>query len=300
MGGEEEWSAAMRYLPCGVLCCGGEPEDRILSVNPGFLDMFGYTRQELFALRDDRFFELVCPEDREILRRGGDELEYRARRRDGSFLQVLDRNRVVAEGDGSRRHYRVLMDITRRIREEEAARLAAERREAKLLELARRDALTDLYNNKAVRVQAEALMAAWEPGTLQALMIIDLDDFKGINDCYGHLCGDAVLTDLAACLKALLRTTDSVGRIGGDEFLAYLPCLRDRATAKKKAWAILEALSKIPLREESKRGISCSIGIAFYPDHGMDYASLYRCADMALYRAKSRGKRGCAVYGEEG
>lgn len=299
MGEKETWLDLAEHMPCGVLCCGGETEDHILSANPGFCDMLGYTSEELSTLCGDQYLQLVCPEDRELLRRGGAELEYQVLRRDGVKLRVLDRNCTVAEGDGSRRHYRVLMDITRRSQAEEVERLAAERREETLMEQTRRDALTDLYNMKAARAQAEALMAACEPGTLQAMMMIDLDDFKQINDCYGHMCGDAVLTNLAACLKGLLRTGDSVGRIGGDEFVVYLPGLPDRLAAVKKAEAILEGLSHIRLREGGSEGVSCSIGIAFYPDHGTDYGKLYRCADLALYRAKGRGKSGWAVYGSE-
>ncbi|NCB63644.1 MAG: sensor domain-containing diguanylate cyclase [Clostridia bacterium] len=418
---DEPLAALIENLPCGILCCRNEPDFPLISVNPGLLELFGYTREELITLHDDRFIELIHPDDRAAAQKALDlpegavtELEYRGIHKNGGVIRILDQTRAVVDPDGTRTAYCVIMDITRRKQAQEALRLAAERmqvimdqtndiifewdlrsdtihysnnwkkrfgyppisnetgarlaaslnifpedrtayldlirriregtpyseaeyrilsladqfvwyraratvqfdddgvpvkavgvladidaekrREEKLLDQARRDALTDLYNKKAARIQAEELIAKWEPGTVQALMIIDLDDFKRINDRYGHMCGDAVLTELAGCLKKLFRATDSLGRIGGDEFLAYLPSLPSREAAVSKAKAILSALAGLSLHGGGKTGVSCSIGISFFPEDGAEYAQLYRCADMALYQAKSRGKSGYAIY----
>ena len=407
-------------LAAGVLQCGMGPGFPIQAVNPAFLNLFGYSRQELTDQFEDHFSRLLHPRDLEMVlsaldgMSGGDvELEYRAYHKSGALMRILSQARLVRTDEG---HCLccVLMDITRRRESQEALRLSAERmqvimdqtndiifewdllkdsilfssnwkkrfgyspiggeagsrltaspnihpddhpvylallesiqsgtlysesefrilslqnqylwhraratvqyddsgrpvkavgvlvdidaekhREQTLLDQAQRDALTGLFNKSAVQARTELLMEQWSEDTVQALLIIDLDDFKHINDEYGHLCGDAVLMDLATCLRRLFRATDNLGRIGGDEFMAYLPGLPNREVALYKAQAVLDALADMPLREGVGRGVSCSMGIAFYPADGADYAELFHCADLALYQAKCHGKHAWSVY----
>lgn len=160
---------------------------------------------------------------------------------------------------------------------------------------AERDALTGLYNRNETEKQMKAYLDT-RPEALCALFMIDTDDFKQINDTKGHMLGDIVLTEMAFGMKKIMRESDVVGRIGGDEFTIFMKNISSREDAVRKA----EDLSKMfrHLFENEKRSvkITCSIGVALYPDDGTDFQTLYRHADQALYQAKSQGKDGYMVY----
>ncbi|MEG2744314.1 MAG: diguanylate cyclase [Oscillospiraceae bacterium] len=163
-----------------------------------------------------------------------------------------------------------------------------------LLEAAQRDALTGLYNKIATKLKIENILADSDDSALHALMIIDVDNFKGINDTCGHLCGDAVLSDMSQALKKLFRSGDIVGRIGGDEFLVFLPNIGNRKQGGDKAQEITSAFSKT--HTELGAALSCSIGISFYPDDGTNFLTLCHFADAALYWVKHNGKSSYAFY----
>lgn len=173
-----------------------------------------------------------------------------------------------------------------------------------LIELAQYDTLTGIYNKATInalvekRMQGKPLSCKGMPG-YQALLIIDVDHFKLVNDTYGHLCGDSVLSDVAAALKGCTRSSDLVGRIGGDEFLIYLPEVADEETVRRKAKRILEAAGCIR-PEPGASPITCSIGAAVLPQGNIGYQVLYKCADNALYRQKDCGRGGVTFFGVEG
>lgn len=164
-----------------------------------------------------------------------------------------------------------------------------------LLERAQHDALTNLYNKAALEELVTRRMMESGTGKEQALLIIDVDHFKRVNDKYGHLCGDSLLSDVAGVLKSRFRSSDLVGRIGGDEFLVYLPEIANRTETTKRADAVLKALQMLR-PEEAAQPITCSIGIAQFPQRAIDYYALYKCADLALYQMKAQGKNGFLFY----
>lgn len=164
-----------------------------------------------------------------------------------------------------------------------------------LIDMAQRDALTKLYNRTAVKELATQKMRDCCGGKSQALLIVDVDNFKQVNDTYGHLCGDSLLSDVARVLKNQFRSTDLVGRIGGDEFVVYMPEITGKKATAAKVRSVLEELHKITPAEGAPP-ISCSIGIALFPQKGADYYALYKCADMALYYVKARGRNNFAFY----
>ncbi|MDD3253351.1 MAG: diguanylate cyclase [Lachnospiraceae bacterium] len=165
----------------------------------------------------------------------------------------------------------------------------------RLLERAQRDALTNLYNKTAVRELAERRMREGDRIRYHALLIIDVDDFKQVNDTYGHLCGDSLLTDVAGTLCSQFRSGDIVGRIGGDEFLVYLPEIAGKKETAAKVEALLGALHTLRPGKDAPP-ISCSIGVALFPQKVADYLALCKCADTALYQIKARGKNGFLFY----
>lgn len=169
------------------------------------------------------------------------------------------------------------------------------RRERYLFEQMQRDALSGLYNKAATQHHISELLEA-APDTTFAFFILDIDEFKAVNDRYGHSTGDAALTEFASAVRAQFRPYDIVGRIGGDEFVAFTP-MPSAAAAEKKASALVKALDMIVPTDKGDCMLTASVGVALAPDAGRDFEALYRRADAALYRAKAAGRNRFAVDG---
>ncbi len=175
-------------------------------------------------------------------------------------------------------------DITDIWREEQQRN--AELRAA--LTQARTDAMTGLLNRQAA---CGDIAAALLDGTLSALLFIDIDNFKSINDTFGHDIGDAVIIRIAEILKdSIRRGQDIAGRIGGDEFILFLRSIHSKEDALRCARRLCDRI--FALNEGCNYNISSSIGIAFAPDDGTDYATLSKCADQRAYHVKFSGKNG--------
>ncbi len=167
----------------------------------------------------------------------------------------------------------------------------AEKKKAQnLIERAQRDMLTKLYNKGTSQESVQAILANGVPGKRAALMILDLDNFKHMNDTMGHLFGDDLLTEVAHTIQKQFRSEDIVGRVGGDEFLVFLGHIPDAALAEQKAVQVMKAIGEMAVQELTEVELSCSIGIAIFPDCGKTYNELFQRADQALYRAKKLGK----------
>lgn len=167
----------------------------------------------------------------------------------------------------------------------------AEKKKAQnLMERAQRDMLTKLYNKGSSQEYIQAVLANNVPGKMAALMIIDLDNFKHMNDTMGHLFGDALLSEVAHSIQKQFRSEDIVGRVGGDEFLVFLGQIPNAALAEQKAVQVMKAIGEMAVQELTEVELSCSIGIAIYPECGQTYHELFQRADQALYRAKNQGK----------
>jgi diguanylate cyclase (GGDEF)-like protein len=138
------------------------------------------------------------------------------------------------------------------------------------------------------------MLAGRGTGTPLALLLMDLDHFKEINDTLGHHCGDELLRQVGARLSVAVRASDTVARLGGDEFAILLPGA-DLAGAQRVAAALLQALDAPVNLDGQVFGVSASIGIALSPAHGEDADVLLRCADVAMYVAKRAGG-GCTTY----
>jgi diguanylate cyclase (GGDEF)-like protein/PAS domain S-box-containing protein len=151
------------------------------------------------------------------------------------------------------------------------------------------DPLTDIPNRRLFQDRlGHALVEARRDGTRLALMVLDLDGFKQVNDSFGHTCGDAVLREVAARLKLLLRESDTVARMGGDEFALLLRMGSNASDAEvvSSIDRIRERLHEPMLIDDQMIEIDVSIGVAMYPRDGEDPDTLYRCADSAMFEAK--------------
>ena len=210
-----------------------------------------------------------------------------ARIRNASDRYIWCRLQATTQFDGAGRPLRAVGTISDI--DEEKRTLEELRKRAEL------DALTGLYNHSETEQRAERHLAG-HPDTICALFIIDVDNFKSVNDGQGHLFGDAVLTELAAGMKRLTRKSDVVGRIGGDEFAMFLEDIPSADVAEDKAQRLLEMFQHLFQGEKRPIEVTCSIGYALYPTDGEDYQSLYHCADLALYQAKSQGKNQFARF----
>lgn len=165
-----------------------------------------------------------------------------------------------------------------------------------LMNQAQRDSLTKLYHKAAAQDRIQAYLEQMEQNDMAALMLIDVDDFKAINDHHGHLFGDAVLVELSNMIGKVFQDGDVVARIGGDEFMAFMPFLSSEAVAVSRARQILENCRKVMQENLNGLEISCSVGLAISPKHGTEYKTLFQNCDQALYQAKASGKGAYAIY----
>jgi diguanylate cyclase (GGDEF)-like protein len=170
-------------------------------------------------------------------------------------------------------------------------------RELKLQSRAERDLLSKLYNRITTQQKAEKLLANAKPNEMLVLFMIDLDNFKQINDSLGHLYGDAVIIETAHRLKHIFRENDVVGRLGGDEFAIFIPNVPTVDFIEEKAKNICTSMSAPVLFDNIPKSVGCSIGIA-YTTSSCSFKDLYEMADKALYVAKSKGKNRYEFYNE--
>jgi diguanylate cyclase (GGDEF)-like protein len=179
-------------------------------------------------------------------------------------------------------------DITLRKRAEEALKQSHDR----LAHLATHDPLTDLANRTLCEESlARAIETTDKLPTTLALLMIDLDDFKTVNDTYGHAAGDEVLKAVAQRMQAAVRKGDTVCRLAGDEFIVILENISAIQEARLVAEKLLSEVEKPIHLGENNIQVGCSIGIALYPDNGQTPAELVQQADRAMYIAKKNASR---------
>jgi len=166
--------------------------------------------------------------------------------------------------------------------------------EEKIRHMATHDVLTDLPSLRLGKDRLSmALGTARRHKNLAAVMFIDLDDFKAVNDAHGHAAGDNVLKEVANRLRSSVRETDTVARVGGDEFLLIATELHSSDDAARIAEKVVHLVSQpVILNHDQQATVGASVGIALYPDHGEDIDQLIKQADQAMYQVKNTGKNG--------
>ena len=252
---------------------------RFLEMNESAERQYGYTREEFFrlTLNDLR----PRKEDRSVPDRihPGDPDNVRIHlKKDGSqiFVQICANDVVV---DGRPARYVIAEDVTERMH-----------LHAKLLQLAHHDGLTGLPNRLLLEQRiAEGLADAHSREQRAAIICVDLDHFKQVNDQYGHALGDECLRQVGVMLTRRLRGMDTVARTGGEEFTIFLGEVESVAAAGMVAKALVQVFSTPLEIEDQQIVLSASMGVAVYPDHGGECTKLWRCADGAMYRAKRAG-----------
>jgi diguanylate cyclase (GGDEF)-like protein/PAS domain S-box-containing protein len=166
-----------------------------------------------------------------------------------------------------------------------------------LIYLAERDALTGLYNRRKLQEELNRLLAISERHKTQgALIFFDLDEFKYVNDTFGHRAGDTILIRIAGEVGALVRRNETLSRLGGDEFALLLPDVSAKE-AEALAERVVRAIAQIPFRFEGQNfRLTTSLGIALYPTHAISSEELIAHADAAMYQAKEAGKNAWRIY----
>ena len=162
---------------------------------------------------------------------------------------------------------------------------------------ARTDLLTKLLNKVTTETEIKQILA--NDFDSHVMFIVDIDNFKNVNDNLGHHFGDMVLKEISSKLKACFRSNDIVGRIGGDEFIVFLKGIHDRDFIEKKAMQIIEVFKNTYSGDNKDYKISGSVGISMYPFNGDSYTELYKASDKALYQSKQRGKDCYTIYTKE-
>ncbi len=269
---------------------------RFVSVNPAFSRITGYRDQDVIGMPDSllesgqhpaEFYRLA---HESLNTKGHFRGEMWLRRADGEeFLGWVEQTEVRDEL-GMRSHFvSVVNDITDKKRAEQELRY-----------LANYDTLTGLPNRSLLTERlARAVVRARRQGSSVAVLFLDLDHFKVINDSLGHAAGDRILKASAARLLGVVGSSDTVARLGGDEFTIVLEDANDRDGVAGMAEAVLAAFGEPILTEgHGDIVISPSIGIAMYPDHGQVPTDLLKFADTAMYRAKERGRNTFQFYDE--
>ncbi|WP_141104003.1 EAL domain-containing protein [Noviherbaspirillum denitrificans] len=262
-------------------------------VNELACERLGYSREELLRMTvpdiDPRYTEAAV-RDRFVRSRESRQpsLESAIRCKDGSTFPV-EVTTTVLEVRGEWLMFAVVRDITER-------KLAEER----VREAALHDVLTGLPNRALIMEYCDRLLAAAQRNHMRgALLFIDLDRFKPVNDAYGHEVGDRVLQEVGKRLATCTRQEDVVGRLGGDEFVIVLPYLDAGHRAALVAQHVIGALRQ-PFRVGAIEVlISASVGISYFPEHAGNAAELIHAADLAMYQVKQSGRSNYQFYTTE-
>jgi len=271
-----------------------DARSRVVSVNPAFTTITGYTAAQAIG-RDPRFLAsgrhdaaFFAEMWGELGRSGHWQGEIWNRRRDGELFPAWQTISCVRNAAGEVVNYVALFsDIG-----------ALKQAEERALHLAHHDVLTGLPNRLLFAAQlAQSLQRASRQGQQIALLFIDLDRFKSVNDTLGHAAGDELLRVVAQRLRAAVRAEDTVARLGGDEFTVVLEEVAGTAAAAATARKLHDALAAPMELQGRPVTVSATIGIALFPADGSDADTLMRAADVAMYRAKRRGRRSQAFGG---
>ena len=279
----------------GVLV--SDAQGRIVHVNRAFVEITGYQPEEVLGFNPSKFKsgrhgpEFYQQMYRSILSAGQWSGEIWNRRKSGEIYPQWQSIRGIKDESGELRHFvAVFSDLT-----------AIKRSEQELTQLAHYDALTQLPNRLLFTDRtAQALVTARSSKRGCGLLLIDLDHFKNINDSLGHTLGDEVLRAVADRLKGLFDDSDlTLARLGGDEFGLLVKNCPQMVQAAALAQRIIDAFKEPFMLEGHRLFITASIGISLFPDDAQSAGQLLRNADSALFKAKSNGREGYALYTQE-
>jgi diguanylate cyclase (GGDEF)-like protein/PAS domain S-box-containing protein len=273
-----------------------DSDNRILAVNPAFTRQTGYGIDEVRGEEPSVLASGQTPAETyramwtALAQTGYWQGELLGRRRDDSLYPKWMSVSVMRGPEGHITNYIAsFTDIT-----------ARKQAEAQISQLAYHDALTGLLNRFSLQSQLEqALAMAQRERRALAVVFLDMDRFKTINDTMGHAVGDELLREVARRLRDNVRHSDVIARLGGDEFVVALTEVEDATAAARVAEKILQALARPYRINHHTLHSTASLGLAFYPDDGDDVETLMKSADTAMYHAKSLGRNNVQFFTAE-
>ena len=261
-------------------------------INDEMLGYLGYTYDEMVRETKEMIIETIAPEDRErveryvleqVRRTGEYEIQYRLLKRGGERMWVFDKGRKIMTEEGREAIISIVIDISKTMKRQEMLRREAGQ-----------DSLTGILNRKAAMRLIEDAFKQYEQGIL---FVMDIDNFKRLNDTCGHQIGDRVLMCFADILRKNSRSDDICARLGGDEFLVCFPGLDKKEIAGERAEQICRQFRDLSSGKYGQVPLSVSIGAAMWKGEG-NFDRLYAAADQALYRAK-RSRKGSFLFSED-
>jgi diguanylate cyclase (GGDEF)-like protein/PAS domain S-box-containing protein len=273
----------------------------IIDVNPFLINLLGYSRDEFVERKlweVGAFKDIKASQDSFEALQENESIRYEdltLQAKDGRWIEVEFVSNVYLVEDE-----KVIQCNIRDVTERKQAQSALLEKQALLQELCIRDHLTGLFNRRYLEetLNRELLRTSRQQNSL-GLIMLDVDDFKQINDTYGHDAGDAVLRKLGKLLRKYVRGEDIASRYGGDEFVLVLPGASPEVT-RERARLICEAMKVFHINIDGKNidSITFSLGIAAFPQDSPNVAGILQAADTALYLAKHAGKGRVAVVGQ--
>ncbi|QOR39209.1 EAL domain-containing protein [Billgrantia diversa] len=270
--------------------------NRIEFANRAFTHMTGYTAEEVIGktpaiLSSGRHDAAFYRQMWDALQRSGYwRGEIWNRRKSGELYLEMLTITAITDDSGVATHYASLFSDITHLRDNEE----------RIRRLAYYDALTGLPNRRLLEDRLElAIRHAHRNQSRLAVIFVDLDHFKEVNDALGHAFGDELLVMMAERLQLRLREDDTLARLGGDEFLVLLPDLEEVDEVARVARRLVEAVREPCVIEGQEFRLGCSLGISLYPDDASTAESLVHNADVAMYRAKQEGRNGYRLYRNE-
>lgn len=295
---EKVFHKVMKNIPFGLVVSSEGRERRVYYVNPMAYRMLGYTREEYIEKVQGGWSRFVDIDMRAVMRDyhreilAGEPFEVTA------LAQMKNGNkrwlsfRVMVSMELKPVSYITITDVTEKV--EKNRRYAREREY--LRDAAARDSMTRLFNRGTMEERIKEELESMEEGQYYAYIAIDLDNFKQINDVYGHWVGDRVILGISNILREVYGNNARIGRMGGDEFAVFLPDVKDRARIQSQADEVLRRLRGQKEMIGMANEPTASIGIAFGPEDGTSFRELYHRADEALYQVKKEEKNSIAIY----
>lgn len=278
----------------GIILCNldtSSKTSRVIYANRGWEEITGYTMEQLTAEKDGNPHALVLEEDKDSINEKYTqqlqlgctyELLYRITHRSGGLRWVIDKGTSTVLPNGIIKNMSTITEITQIKEHEEQMTL-----------LAQTDQLTGLHNKATFTLLAQTALTR-RGKSRYALLMIDIDSFKSINDTSGHAFGDKVLAAVAQQMKSFFRSSDILGRVGGDEFMVLITDVADVQAVEKKARKLCTSISSIKIPKHRHNPITVSVGISFLVGD-KPFEAMFSEADTALYRAKGQGKNQCQI-----